>query len=371
MPETASLHKVGSLLSHVAWSPDDLRIVACYGDEPPRVILAKTRQIERDLMIEDDDPNSKGVACNFVASWSQDGSKIALGRNQKVHIVDARTGEECLTHSVVVNPRNSKESLSALGKDQILARLQAIGNQDEQIRCLEKHIGTLNRGVISLKWLDSGVIAVGTPVGAYTWDLDEHCELLTLRPNPCPGQVRSPSFSKSGQYFASVFYPAVDVLTNLYWNFNKSLQIARPVLNVWDVKDQAVVAQYQGDDLPFLKTCRLYWSHDEKQLAWTHDNKLIVLDLAKQRTRVLVRSQEHLTDCLAWSPDNKQLAVFDSQEGVIIYDTNSGVKQTAYKDALWGRYRDIGVRNFAWSNKGDALVVGSSRYSVDVWRFWD
>ncbi len=373
MPESAAaLHKKGSFLSQISWSPDDTRIVACYGDEPPRVIIAKTRQIERDLIIEEDDsPDRNGPASDFIAAWSKNGDKIALGRNLKVHVVDARTGEELLTHSIVVNPRSSKESLSALGKDQVLARLPTIGNQEEQLRYLDVHSGTLERGVISLKWLDAGVIAIGTPVGAYTWDFDEHCELLTLRPNPCPGQVRSPSFSRSGQFFAAVFYPAVDVLSNLFWNFNKSLQIARPNLNVWNVKDQTLTAQYQGDDLPFLKTCRLYWSNDEKRLAWTHDNKLIVLDLANQRTRVLVRSQEHLTDCISWSPDDRQLAVFDSQEGIIIYDTNTGVKQSAYKDSLWGRYRDIGVRTFAWSNRGDALAVGSSRYSLDVWRFWD
>jgi len=363
-----------SLLSDVTWSPDDKMIVACFGTQNPKVIEPKTKQVIRELVIQGDQPRADVAAhfdesLGYIASWSPDCKSIAVGRNRVVQIFDAATGQGTSTHSIRINPATAQESMSLLSSDPVLSRLPPIGNRDEQIQRIDKYLQTIGLGLSTLRW-DATGIAIGTEVGAYRLDLVNGSKRMSLRPNPCPGVVRSPVVSPNGKYLAGLFVPDVDVLGDLYWNFNRALNMARRVLQIWNMETGAAEVHYQGDDLPDWQQCRLYWSADSKNLAWGHDNKVVVYELFRQTSRVLLRSQDDHINYLAWHPVYNHVAVDDSSDGIVVYDTASSVRRANYRDAMWGRYKDVGGRVFAWSNAGDSLVVGGVDSNIDVWRVY-
>lgn len=364
-----------SLLTHVAWSPDDKLIVACFGNRPPAIIDAATRKVicELAFQVKDKLPSNQlahyAHSIGYLASWSPAGDQVAVGKDRMIHIMDVHSGRTRSTHTVRLNPASADESLAALAQDPVLSRLPPMGSREEQVRRLDKYLESVPLGLTTLRWDDRG-ISIGTPIGAYRLDMERKTKKMALRPYPCPGIVRSPVASPDGKFLAGLFVPDADVLGDLFWNFNRALNVARRVLRIWNLETGECEVEYLGDDLPDWQQCRLYWSADSQKLAWGYDNKVILFELERQSARVLVRSQDDHIDVLAWHPTKNHLAVEDRKEGIIVYDTASSVKRASYKEALWGRYKDIGERVFAWSNAGESIAVGGHRDNVDVWKVY-
>jgi WD40 repeat protein len=360
-----------SLLSHVTWSPDDRLIAACFGDKNPQIIEPKTKQVIRELVVSTPDQPRSDLNIEelggYIAAWSPDGQQIAIGRHRMVHIFNVAAGKLSSTHSIRINPATAEESLNLFSADPVLSRLPPIGTREQQIERIDKYIKTVSAGLSTLRWDLSG-ISIGTAVGAYRLDLVNGSKKMSLKPNPCPGLVKSPVVSPNGKYLAGLFIPDVDVLGDLFWNFNRALNVGRRVLQIWNIESGAIEVQYQGDDLPDWKNCRLYWSADSQRLAWGHDNNLILFEIFKNASRIVARSQEDNIKYLAWHPVYNHLAVHDSTDGIVVYDTATGVRRSAHRDAFWGKVKDTGERVFAWSNAGDALAVGGIQCSIDVWR---
>lgn len=362
-----------SLLSQVAWSPDDRYVVACFGENHPQIIEPKSKQVVQQLAVTNADQPVAFPDVQFedlggyIAAWSPDCKYVAVGMHRMVHIFDATTGKTRSTHSIRINPATAVQSLELLLRDPVLSRLPPIGTKEEQLQRIDKYIKGVASGLTTLRW-DFHGISIGTPVGAYRLDLVNGSKEVSLKPNACPGVMRSPVVSPNGKYLAGLFVPDVDVLADLFWNFNRALNVGRRMLQIWNLETGSIEVQYQGDDLPDWKNCRLFWSGDSSKLAWGHDNQVVVFELFHRTTRVVTRSQDDHISFLAWHPVYNHLAVHDSTDGIVIYDTATGVKRAVYRDAFWTKVKSPGERVFAWSNAGDAIVVGGQQYSIDVWR---
>lgn len=363
-----------SMLSHVIWAPDDSKILACFKDRQPQLICPRTKNVLRELVIKDTDSPRPGSSqahfeeIGYLSAFSPDGDLIAIGKDRLLHFFETNTGKMIATHKVKVNPATAQEFLASLNSDQVLARLPAMGTREQQLQRLDKYIREIPQGLTTLRWDRVGV-SIGTPVGAYQLNLADGTRKVSLRPISCPGIVRSPVTSPDGRCVAALFVPNIEVLADLYWNFNKALNIARRGLCVWSIETGEVVVKFQGEDLPEWQQCNIFWSADSQLIAWGYDNKVILFDTASQAARVLAKSQDDQTRFLAWHPRKNFIAVQDSTDGIVVYDTISGVKQANYREAAWMRYNKIGERVFAWSNGGEALAVGCSQGSVDVWKF--
>ncbi|MDZ4838150.1 MAG: WD40 repeat domain-containing protein [Candidatus Melainabacteria bacterium] len=369
----SQVNKKSSLVNHVVWSPDDSKILACFRDHSPQLICARTQKVLRELVVTAIDGPRPGASqahfdeIGFLAAFSPDGTLVALGKDRLLQIFEAATGKIIATHSVKVNPATAQQFLDSLNTDAVLSRLPPIGSREQQVQRLNKYIKEVPQGLTTLRW-DKFGIAVGTPVGAYQINLVDGNRRVSLRPITCPGMVRSPVISPDGEKIAALFVPNIDVMADLYWNFNKALNIGRRGLCVWNIETGAVEVKFQGDDLPEWQQCTISWSADSQMLAWGYDNKVIVFDVYTQVARVLARSQDDETRFMAWNPRKNHLAVQDGSDGIVIYDSSTGTRRANYKDSLWGRYKDIGGRVFAWSNTGDALVIGGHQNALEWWK---
>lgn len=360
-----------SSLTHVSWSPDDRFIVACFGDKNPALIDPRTKQVIREFVIPSADQPSGQEAIEelggYIAAWAPDCSKLAIGRHRMVYIMDATTGKTISTHSIRMHPASAEESLQLLSRDPVLGRLPPIGSKEQQLARINQFIESASPGLSTLRWDLSG-ISIGTALGAYRLDLENGSKKISLKPNPCPGLLKSPVVSPNGKYLAGIFVPDVDVLGDLFWNFNRALNIGRRVLQIWNLETGAVEISYQGNELPDWKKCRLFWSSDSAKLAWGHDNTVIIFEMFKNAARVLTRSQDDHIRFMAWHPLYNQLAVHDSTDGIVVFDTIGNVRRSTYRDAFWGKFRDSAERVFAWSNSGEAIVVGGQNHAIEVWR---
>jgi WD40 repeat protein len=374
-PKVSQVDQKSSMLSHVSWAPDDSKILACFRDRAPQLICPVTKSIKRELTLtvtDEQRPGSSDAHFNeigFLCTFSPEGDRFAIGKDRLLHIFDSKTGKTVATHSVKVNPPTAKELLGSLNVDQVLSRLPPIGTTEQQLKRLEKYIHDVPQGLTTLRWDRSG-ISIGTPVGAYKLDFANGTRRTTLRPITCPGMVRSPVVSPDGKFVAALFVPNVEVLNDLYWNFNKALNIARRGLCIWEIESGKLAVKFQGDDLPEWQQCSIFWSADSQTIAWGYDNKVVLFDIYDRNSRVLARSQDDETRFLAWHPRKNHIAVQDSTDGILVYDTTTGVRRASYKESVWARYKDIGERVFAWNNGGDSMVVGCNQHSIDVWKVY-
>jgi WD40 repeat protein len=360
-----------SLLTHVTWSPDDRFIVGCFGDRNPELIDPRTKQTIRQFVVPSaDQPRGQEAfeeVGGFIAAWSPDCHQVAIGRHRMVYIVDATTGGIRSNHAIRMHPVSAEESLNLLSRDPVLGRLPPIGTPEQQLARINQFIDASTPGLSTLRW-DATGISIGTAIGAYRLDLVNGSKMISLRPNPCPGLVKSPVVSPNGKFLAGLFIPDVDVLGDLFWNFNRALNIGRRVLQIWNLESGSLETSYQGDDLPDWKDCRLVWSSDSAKLAWGHDNTVLIFEIFKNAARVLARSQDDHIRFMAWHPHYNQLAVHDSTDGIVVYDTISNVRRSAYRDAFWSKFKDSNERVFAWSNSGESIAVGVQNRSIEVWR---
>lgn len=360
-----------SALTHVTWSPDDRYIVACFGDKNPELIDPRTKQTIREFVIPSADQPRGPLAIEelggYIAAWSPDCCQVAIGRHRMVYIIDATTGRTTSTHSIRMNPASAEESLRLLSNDPVLGRLPPIGTKEQQIARINQFVNSVSPGLATLRWDLSG-ISIGTALGAYRLDLENGSKMISLKPNPCPGSVKSPVVSPNGKYLAGIFVPDTDVLGDLFWNFNRALNVGRRVLQIWNLETGAIEISYQGDELPDWKNCRIFWSSDSAKLAWGHDNTVIVFEMFKNAARVLTRSQDENIRFMAWHPLYNQLAVHDSTDGIVVFDTISNVRRSTLRDAFWGKFKESTERVFAWSNSGEAIVVGGHNQAIEVWR---
>ncbi len=360
-----------SLLTHVTWSPDDRYIVGCFGDKNPELIDPRTKKTIREFVMPEVDQPRGALATEelggYIAAWSPDCRQVAVGRHRMVYIIDATTGRIESAHSIRMNPVSAEESLKLLSRDPVLGRLPPIGTSEQQLARINAYISNTSPGLSTLRW-DVAGISIGTAIGAYRLDLDSGSKMISLKPNPCPGLVKSPVVSPNGKYLAGLFVPDIEVLGDLFWNFNRALNIGRRVLQIWNLATGSIDTSYQSDELPDWKDCRLFWSSDSAKLAWGHDNTVIIFEMFKNAARVLTRSQDDNIRFMAWHPLYNKLAVHDSTDGIVVYDTISNVRRSAHRDAFWGKFKDSSERVFAWSNSGDSIVVGGQSHAIEVWR---
>lgn len=380
----------GSLTTSLHWSPDDKELLVCFSDQCPKIVDPISKKILREInfagimeAIENGDsqtqatPSStdsskKGDGENVprgpLAVWSTNGLVIAVAAGSTLHLIDKETWQDCYQHHVAMRPPTADKCLEFFAKDSVISRLPPTGSKSELAAKIENYFLQKESPIQSLCWSANDCIAIGTPLGAYLWNPKTDEIVQSFHAAPIPGELRTPVFSAGGHYLAAVFVPDIDMLSVLYWNLNKSLNVTRPLLQIWNAKTGEPAVRYQGVDVSEGKRIKLYWSKDDRMIAWSKDNQVIIFDLWKQATRVLLRTQDHVIQHMAWSPSANRLAIFDSSDGIVVYDALSGVRTASFREASWGRYKDIGPRAFAWSNSGHALAVSSMRTNVDVWR---
>lgn len=379
--------KQRSLLTQVEWAPDDSSFVACFGEQFPKVVAPRTmkvlRHIELDTEeVEDNTPRLPYYGSSyapttrdseklkpFFVSWSPRGDFIAVARYRKISIIS--TADWCVarSHQVGMPTRPMAHYLERLKTDPLIEKLRPACTEKEQLSKLQqsfkRHGST---AILSIGWLPGGLqMVVGTSAGSYIYDVDRQRSIMDLYPDMLPGLCHHSVSSPDGQYVAALFVPDDNVLGELYWNLSTALKIARPVLYIWNAKTGKIFLQYRGTDLPSTDQSQLYWAPGSRRLAWVQDNKVVVFDVWTQVVKTLVKAQEQFINHIAWSPTGDYIAVHDSTTGVVIYDTTSGTKRVAYKDAMWMKFKDVGDRVFAWSHKGDAMVVGSAETLIDMW----
>ncbi len=267
----------------------------------------------------------------FGAEYSHDLPWIAAAGRQKIGrvfkitstgleiVAELEDGHTEWIQRVAFSPRDN--SLVTAGKGGVI-QLWSVGNSVSNPLSLMGHEGR----VWDAAWSPDGrqLASCGADHSIKIWDLESlHTPLQSY---PCTsGEINNIAFSPDGKRL-----------------FTSDRQ---GVLRVWDPQTRQLtkVIARLGVEITALSVS-------------TDGEKLAVIDFAG-RTHLwnlkdwshdlLMQSSEGFIDCLAWSPDGRELAVTRNQETVVIFDARTGQERfhdSAPEEIEWIQYLDTANR---------------------------
>ncbi|MBX9692119.1 MAG: hypothetical protein K2Z81_07030, partial [Cyanobacteria bacterium] len=356
-----------SQLNFVEWSPDDSLIAACFDNDVPKILKPGSLELKKELDLEGHKPETNTP---YMAAWSPDSRHLAAVTGRDLLVVETKTLKLHGAYEVGGRPPRVARVMERLQNDPVVSRLRPACSREQQREKLqdffERH---MNDRIQSVGWARGGEsVIVGTTLGAYSYNLKSMEVEMEMLAELLPGQMKACAVSPDGRNLSAMFYPDLSTLGELYWNLNSVLPVGRPVLYLWSAENGEEILQYRSSDLPLVANSQLFWGPDSQKIAWLLDNRVIIFDSKVKVATELVRSQEASIHHLAWSPDGAYIALHDSTLGVGVYDTASGAKQTSYRESVWGTFKEVDKRVFAWSRNGSAIAVGSSGSTIDIWK---
>ena len=158
--------------------------------------------------------------------------------------------------------------------------------------------------------------------------------------------------------------PELSILLGMH-AVNATIRFGQPVVPAAeDALHQAILTSHlrltvrAGED---FVNC-VAFSPDGRQLATgSSDNLAKVWDAVNGRNILTLKGHEGRVTSVAWSPDGKRLATGSDDKTVKVWDAVSG------HELLVLRGHDAGVSSVAWSPDGKRLVTGSYDRTAKVW----
>lgn len=151
-----------------------------------------------------------------------------------------------------------------------------------------------------------------------------------------------------------------NIVSSVAWSPDGSQLVSASddkTLRIWNAVTGEQVYLYQGTDLIYSVS----WSHNGARIASTaRDTRVTVFD-AKRRVVLLQIDKGAYGNDVAWSPDDKMLAVSTVMR-VFVLDASNGT-------TLQGLAGDWGdVNGIAWSPDGQYLAAASHDSNIHVWQ---
>lgn len=120
-----------------------------------------------------------------------------------------------------------------------------------------------------------------------------------------------------------------------------------------------------GDPYEMTFVYTMKWSPDESMLATAYSKFITIQNLRNQRVIQTIQSQEALE--LAWSPDNKTLAVATYKQMVTFYDVQSGHRIRTVRVNVSHEHSRFSLSSLSWSPTASIIASTCTFGSLFFW----
>lgn len=276
---------------------------------------------------------------NIFAVFTPDSQKLAVGRTERIDIVEAATGRVLATCDGSIRASTSA-AFSPDGKRLFTGCHDGTASvwdaaSGKELLTFKGHTAFIASVALSP---DGQTLATGSHDSTVKlWQPATGQELATLKAG---NLVRAVAFSPDGKRLASGGH---DNATRL-----------------WDAATGRELAAWRGHTKPILT---LAFSPDSATLATgSADSTVKLWQVATGRELAIFKGHAGHVNCLSFSPDGRRLATGSSEGLVRLWDVATQQEVIALKAG------DGAVRSVSFSPDGQMLVSGSTDPVVRVWR---
>jgi Tol biopolymer transport system component len=132
------------------------------------------------------------------------------------------------------------------------------------------------------------------------------------------------------------------------------------VWNLW-LRDVRTGALTRLTNYSFGQTWNASWFPDSKLICYSHEDRLVVLDITTRAARIFESPQRgHLVRTPAVSPDGTRIIFQVHKDGVWLLDLTDGSLRRVLDDAS--------AEEFSWDPRGSRVAYHSHRDGT--WRIW-
>jgi WD40 repeat protein len=195
--------------------------------------------------------------------------------------------------------------------------------------------------------------------------------------------IRDLAWSSSGKYIAS----ASDDMTVQIWDATNSQNVltyrkhpghvygvawsnddkliisggSDRSVQIWNTQTGGIIATYLADN----NVQKVAWSPDNKQIAVATADRVDILNFANGKLNYLLTYSGHgglTVDQVAWSPNGQELASASSDQTMRVWDARTATtvfSSPAFNNSVWG---------VAWSPNSQYLAAASKDKSLQVWQ---
>jgi WD40 repeat protein len=324
-------------------SPDGRRLLALNW-EPPNPL--DTRRTATLWDLADSKPSGhlhapKG-AIEPIA-FSPDGSRIALGFEQDIHVYDATSLREIAKlsglpgHKGQIEFSPDQHRVLGVGQDKVAHVWHArSGNELYVLRgkapILAGYFSPDGSKIVTCGVGRNGRSPGPSNVVAEVWDAETGAELCTLM-HPGPGSI-------SGYTDPSWFPDSRRLLDPI--NDSKAARI-------WDVTTGKILLRLEGH--PGALTCGAVSSDGERVVTGAHDRTARIWDARTGKQLAVLEGHEDELERVAFSPDGRHVLTKAADRTARLWDASTGREMATY------RWHDFAVRSAEFSGDGTHVLT--------------
>ncbi len=350
------LHGTPGQADDLSWSPDGTHIASWHENQisPMQIWDATTGNLS--FMVSEQYPFPHAMA------WSPDGKKIVVsGEQLNMQVFDVATGQPQSAYHVDAN-----QNIVTWSPDgQHLASVDLAGTTIWEANAVHRVASIAGRHQIerAVTWSPDGKWVAaedGARLNAGFWsaanagdsfgDLQFYHEDISLFNYRNATTV---AWSPDGAHVADAWYPRF------------TYGSARQQVYVWG---RYPVMCGLDEDCPVpggshsAAISALAWSPDSKRIASASlDKTVLIYDVAHQKNLVIYRGHTDAVLTVAWSPDGKYLASGSADKTIQIWDVTSGTRVLTLPGHTGA------VTTVAWSPDSKHVVSSSEDGTVRVW----